>query len=293
LILYPDEILTAKKLDGLLVSQSVKNELMVELLRLSESNVYPCLATILIGNDPASISYINNKQKTAKSIGIKTLDYRLSENTDQNDLSGLINKLNKDKDVHGILIQLPLQKHLDKFDVLNLIDPNKDVDGLTFLNSGLLLNNKSKLIPCTPLGVMTLFDYYNIDLDGATVAIINRSNLVGKPLSSLLLERNSTVITCHSRTKNLEELLQHSDIVITAVGNRDKFKLTKNMVKENSVIVDVGTSRVNGKLLGDVDFDDVKEKVSYITPVPGGVGPMTIAMLLKNTVQAAKIINSF
>ncbi len=293
MILYPDEILTAKKLDGLLVSQSVKNELMVELLRLSESNVYPCLATILIGNDPASISYINNKQKTAKSIGIKTLDYRLSENTDQNDLSGLINKLNKDKDVHGILIQLPLQKHLDKFDVLNLIDPNKDVDGLTFLNSGLLLNNKSKLIPCTPLGVMTLFDYYNIDLDGATVAIINRSNLVGKPLSSLLLERNSTVITCHSRTKNLEELLQHSDIVITAVGNRDKFKLTKNMVKENSVIVDVGTSRVNGKLLGDVDFDDVKEKVSYITPVPGGVGPMTIAMLLKNTVQAAKIINSF
>ncbi|MBA3977455.1 MAG: bifunctional 5,10-methylenetetrahydrofolate dehydrogenase/5,10-methenyltetrahydrofolate cyclohydrolase [Nitrosopumilus sp.] len=285
--------MTAKKLDGLLVSQSVKNELMVELLRLSESNVYPCLATILIGNDPASISYINNKQKTAKSIGIKTLDYRLSENTDQNDLSGLINKLNKDKDVHGILIQLPLQKHLDKFDVLNLIDPNKDVDGLTFLNSGLLLNNKSKLIPCTPLGVMTLFDYYNIDLDGATVAIINRSNLVGKPLSSLLLERNSTVITCHSRTKNLEELLQHSDIVITAVGNRDKFKLTKNMVKENSVIVDVGTSRVNGKLLGDVDFDDVKEKVSYITPVPGGVGPMTIAMLLKNTVQAAKIINSF
>ncbi len=293
MILYPDEILTAKKLDGLLVSQSVKNELMVELLRLSESNVYPCLATILIGNDPASISYINNKQKTAKSIGIKTLDYRLSENTDQNDLSGLINKLNKDKDVHGILIQLPLQKHLDKFDVLNLIDPNKDVDGLTFLNSGLLLNNKSKLIPCTPLGVMTLFDYYNIDLDGATVAIINRSNLVGKPLSSLLLERNSTVITCHSRTKNLEELLQHSDIVITAVGNRDKFKLTKNMVKENSVIVDVGTSRVNGKLLGDVDFDDVKEKVSYITPVPGGVGPMTIAMHLKNTVQAAKIINSF
>ncbi len=284
--------MTAKKLDGLLVSQSVKNELMVELLRLNESNVYPCLATILVGNDPASISYINNKQKTAKSIGIKTLDYRLSDNTDQNDLSGLINKLNKDRDVHGILIQLPLQKQLDKFEVLNLVDPNKDVDGLTFLNSGLLLNNKSKLIPCTPLGVMTLFDYYSIDLDGATVAIINRSNLVGKPLSSLLLERNSTVIICHSRTKNLDELLQHSDIVITAVGNRDKFRLTKNMVKENSVIVDVGASRVDGKLLGDVDFDDVKEKVSYITPVPGGVGPMTIAMLLKNTVQAAKIINS-
>jgi len=285
--------LTAKILDGLLVSQSIKNELADEILKLNESNVYPCLATILVGNDPASISYINNKQKTAKSVGIKTLDYRLNENIGHNDLSGLIDKLNKDKDVHGILIQLPLQKHLDKFVILNLVDPNKDVDGLTFLNSGLLLNNKSKLIPCTPLGVMTLIDYYNIGLDGATVSIINRSNLVGKPLSSLLLERNSTVIICHSHTKNLDKHLQYSDIIITAVGNRTKFKLTKDMVKDNSVIVDVGTSRVDGKLLGDVDFDDVKEKASYITPVPGGVGPMTIAMLLRNTVQAAKIINSF
>jgi methylenetetrahydrofolate dehydrogenase (NADP+)/methenyltetrahydrofolate cyclohydrolase len=285
--------LTAKILDGLLVSQSIKNKLADEILKLNESDVYPCLATILVGNDPASISYINNKQKTAKSVGIKTLDYRLNENISHNDLSGLIDKLNKDNDVHGILIQLPLQKHLDKFVILNLVDPNKDVDGLTFLNSGLLLNNKSKLIPCTPLGVMTLFDYYNINLDGSTVSIINRSNLVGKPLSSLLLERNSTVIICHSHTKNLNKHLQYSDIVITAVGNRTKFKLTKNMVKENSIIVDIGTSRVNDKLLGDVDFDDVKEKASYITPVPGGVGPMTIAMLLRNTVQAAKIINSF
>ncbi|MEJ7642142.1 MAG: tetrahydrofolate dehydrogenase/cyclohydrolase catalytic domain-containing protein [Candidatus Nitrosocosmicus sp.] len=285
--------MTAKILDGLLVSQSIKNELAGEILKLNESNIYPCLATILVGNDPASISYINNKQKTAKSVGIKTLDYRLNENISHNDLSGLIDKLNKDKDVHGILIQLPLQKHLDKFVILNLVDPNKDVDGLTSLNSGLLLNNKSKLIPCTPLGVISLIDYYNIDLDGAIVSIINRSNLVGKPLSSLLLDRNSTVIICHSHTKNLDKHLQHSDIVITAVGNRNKFILTKNMVKDNSIIVDIGTSRVNGKLLGDVDFDDVKEKASYITPVPGGVGPMTIAMLLRNTVQAAKIINSF
>ncbi len=285
--------MTAKILDGLLVSQSIKNKLADEILKLNKSDIYPCLATILIGNDPASISYINNKQKTAKSVGIKTLDYRLNENISHNDLSSLIDKLNKDNDVHGILIQLPLQKHLDKFVILNLVDPNKDVDGLTFLNSGLLLNNKSKLIPCTPLGVMTLFDYYNIDLDGSTVSIINRSNLVGKPLSSLLLEKNSTVIICHSHTKNLDKHLQYSDIIITAVGNRTKFKLTKNMVKENSIIVDIGTSRVKGKLLGDVDFDDVKEKASYITPVPGGVGPMTIAMLLRNTVQAAKIINSF
>ena len=285
--------MTAKILDGLLVSQTIKNKLVEEILKLNEGDVYPCLATILVGDDPASISYINNKQKTAKSVGIKTLDYRLNETISLNDLSRLIDKLNKDNDVHGILIQLPLQKHLDKFVILNLVDPNKDVDGLTFLNSGLLMNNKSKLIPCTPLGVMTLFDHYNIELDGSTVSIINRSNLVGKPLSSLLLERNSTVIICHSHTKNLDKHLQHSDIVITAVGNRTKFKLTKNMVKENSIIVDIGTSRVNGKLLGDVDFDDVKEKVSFITPVPGGVGPMTIAMLLNNTVQAAKTINSF
>ncbi len=285
--------MTAKILDGLLVSQTIKNKLVDEILKLNEGDVYPCLATILVGNDPASISYINNKQKTAKSVGIKTLDYRLNETISLNDLSRLIDKLNKDNDVHGILIQLPLQKHLDKFVILNLVDPNKDVDGLTFLNSGLLLNNRSKLIPCTPLGVMTLFDYYNIDLEGSTVSIINRSNLVGKPLSSLLLERNSTVVICHSHTKNLEKHLQCSDIIITAVGNRSKFKLTKNMVKENSIIVDIGASRVNGKLLGDVDFDDVKEKASYITPVPGGVGPMTIAMLLRNTVQAAKTINSF
>lgn len=285
--------MTAKILDGLLVSQTIKNKLVGEILKLNEGDVYPCLATILVGNDPASISYINNKQKTAKSVGIKTLDYRLNETISLNDLSRLIHKLNKDNDVHGILIQLPLQKHLDKFVILNLVDPNKDVDGLTFLNSGLLMNNKSKLIPCTPLGVMTLFDHYNIELDGSTVSIINRSNLVGKPLSSLLLERNSTVIICHSHTKNLDKHLQHSDIVITAVGNRTKFKLTKNMVKENSIIVDIGTSRVNGKLLGDVDFDDVKEKASFITPVPGGVGPMTIVMLLRNTVQAAKTINLF
>ena len=284
--------MTAKILNGLLVSQSVKSNLVDEILQLNKAKVYPCLATILVGNDPASISYINNKQKTAKSIGIKTLDYRLDDNTKQNDLANLINELNNDNDVHGILVQLPLPKHIDKYFVLNLIDHRKDVDGLTALNSGLLLNNKSQLIPCTPLGIMTLIDFYNVGLDGATVAIINRSNLVGKPLCSLLLERNSTVVVCHSHTRNLDQILLHADVIITAVGNRSKFKLTKNMVKENSVIIDVGTSRVNGKLLGDVDFDDVRVKASYITPVPGGVGPMTIAMLLKNTVQAARILNT-
>ena len=284
--------MTAKILDGLLVSHSIKNELKNEISMLYKNNIYPCLATILIGEDPPSISYINNKQKTANLIGIKTLDYRLDGNITQQELSDIIYKLNNDKEVHGILIQLPLNKHLDKFQVLNLIDPNKDVDGLTSLNSGLLTNNRAQLIPCTPMGVMEMFKYYNIDLDGSIVSIVNRSNLVGKPLSTLLLEKNSTVIVCHSHTKNLDHLLQYSDIIITAVGDRQKFKLTKNMVKENSIVIDIGTSRFEGKLLGDVDFEEVKEKVAYITPVPGGIGPMTITMLLKNTVKAAKILNS-
>lgn len=278
-------------MDGILVSNVVKDKLKTEIYLLSEYGVYPCLATILVGNDPASITYINNKQKTAKSIGIRTLDYRLDEKTSQGELSELVKKLNDDKNVHGILIQLPLKEHLDKFYILNLIDPCKDVDGLTFVNSGLLQNDRPKLVPCTPMGVMELLNFYNINLDGIIVSIINRSSLVGKPLSSLLLKKNSTVIICHSRTKNLDKLLKTSDMIITAIGNRNNFELNGDMVKENSIIIDIGTSRVNGKLLGDVDFDTVKEKADYITPVPGGVGPMTISMLLKNTVKAAKLLN--
>jgi methylenetetrahydrofolate dehydrogenase (NADP+)/methenyltetrahydrofolate cyclohydrolase len=284
--------LTAKIIDGILVSNSIKNELKKEVSWLAEKSVYPCLATILVGNDPASVSYINNKQKSANSIGIRTLDYRLDEKTSQNELSELVKQLNDDKNVHGILIQLPLKDHLDKFYILNLINPYKDVDGLTFINSGLLQNDRPKLIPCTPMGVMELLRYYNIELDGLTVSIINRSNLVGKPLSSLLLEKNSTIIICHSHTKNLENLLKCSDMIITGIGNRNNFTLTDNMVKEDSIIIDIGTSRRNGKLLGDVDFENVKEKAAYITPVPGGVGPMTITMLLKNTIKAAKLLNS-
>src|SRR6476620_10389950 len=249
-------------MDGILVSQSIMKSLKNEISELSKHNVYPCLATILVGNDAASVSYINNKQKTANSIGIKTFDYRLDEEISQQDLTTLVHKLNDDNNVHGILIQLPLKEHLDKFEVLNLIRPEKDVDGLTFINCGLLFNNKPKLIPCTPIGVMELLNFYNIQLDGKVVSIINRSNLVGKPLSTLLLEKNSTVIICHSHTKNIISILQSSDVII------------------------------NGKLLGDVDFENVKDKVSYITPVPGGVGPMTITMLLKNTIRAAKILNS-
>jgi methylenetetrahydrofolate dehydrogenase (NADP+)/methenyltetrahydrofolate cyclohydrolase len=280
--------LTAKIIDGLAVSNHIKNGLKNEISELRNKAVTPCLATILIGSDPPSLVYINNKQKAANSIGIRTLDYRLHTTISQTELIRLIEKLNLDSAVHGILIQLPLPDHLDKHKVINMVDPKKDVDGLTFINSGLLLNDKTNLIPCTPLGIMELFRFYEIQLDGTNVLIINRSNLVGKPLASLLLSKNSTVTISHSHTNNLKFFSQNADIVITAVGNRDSFVLTPDMVKNGATIVDVGTNRVDGKLCGDVEFERVREKASYITPVPGGVGPMTICMLLRNTVEASK-----
>jgi methylenetetrahydrofolate dehydrogenase (NADP+) / methenyltetrahydrofolate cyclohydrolase len=283
--------LTAKIIDGLAVSNHIKNGLKNEISELRTKGIIPCLATILIGSDPPSMVYINNKQKDANSIGIRTLDYRLDTNISQIDLIRLIEKLNLDSTVHGILIQLPLPDHLDKYQVINLVDPKKDVDGLTFINSGLLLNDKTNLIPCTPLGIMELFRFYKIQLHGKNVLIINRSNLVGKPLASLLLSKNSTVTISHSHTNNLKFFSQNADIVITAVGNRNSFVLTPDMVKNGATIIDVGTNRVDGKLCGDVEFERVREKVGYITPVPGGVGPMTICMLLRNTVEASKLQN--
>lgn len=283
------DILTAKIIDGLAVSNHIKNSLKNEISGLVTQGMIPCLATILIGSDPPSLVYINNKQKAANSIGIRTLDYRFDADISQTELIRLIERLNLDPTVHGILIQLPLPDHLDKYHVINMVDPKKDVDGLTFINSGLLLNNKTNLIPCTPLGIMELFRFYEIQLDGANVLIVNRSNLVGKPLASLLLSKNSTVTISHSRTKNLKFFSQNADIIVTAVGNRDSFVLTDDMVKNGAIIIDVGTNRVDGKLCGDVDFEKVKEKARYITPVPGGVGPMTICMLLRNTVEASKV----
>jgi len=283
--------LTAKIIDGLIVSQKVKQDLKVQIDKLAQEDIIPCLATILVGEDPPSMVYVNNKQKSANSIGIKTLDHRLDNTVSEYELVQLIQKLNFDTSVHGILLQLPLPGHLDKYTIINKIDPKKDVDGLTFVNAGLLLSNRARLIPCTPLGIMKLFDYYNIDLDGSNVLIINRSNLVGKPLVSLLLEKNATVSVAHTHTKDLSNYSKNADIVITGVGKRESFTLTAEMIKDDSTIIDVGTNRLNGKLCGDVDFQNVKEKASYITPVPGGVGPMTICMLLKNTVEASKIFD--
>lgn len=281
--------MTAKIIDGLTVSQYIKERLKIEIEDLIKLGKTPCLATILTGDDPPSIIYVNNKQKSANSIGIKTLDYRLDKSVSEKELIQIIEKLNSDPAVHGILLQLPLPDHLDENKVINKIDPSKDVDGLTFVNAGLLISNHAKLIPCTPLGIMELLHYYDLNLDGLSVLIINRSNLVGKPLVSLLLEKNATVTVAHTHTKDLAHFSQHADIIITAVGKRESFILTAEMIKEGAIIIDVGTNRVNGKLCGDIDFDKVKKKAGYVTPVPGGVGPMTICMLLKNTVEASKL----
>ncbi|MEW5841441.1 bifunctional 5,10-methylenetetrahydrofolate dehydrogenase/5,10-methenyltetrahydrofolate cyclohydrolase [Nitrososphaera sp.] len=281
----------AKIISGLEVSAAVKERVKKaadELVRTT--GVQPCLATVLVGDDPASATYVGSKQKTAKELGIATRDHRLAATFKQHELLELIDLLNRDPQVHGILVQLPLPAHIDEFSVINAISPLKDVDGLTPYSAGMLQNGKAHLKPCTPSGVMELLDYYNIDPAGMDAVIINRSNLVGKPLVFMLLERNATVTVCHSRTKDLEKKLQSADLVITAVGNRQRFTLTADMVKEGAVVIDVGTSRHQGKLAGDVDFASVREKASWITPVPGGVGPMTIAMLMRNTVSAASAI---
>lgn len=281
--------MTGQIIDGLRVAADVKKRVKSAVSNLKEQGVNPCLATVLVGDDAASATYVKNKHYAAKEVGIITRDHRLSSNFSQNELLELIYLLNTDPQVHGILIQLPLPNNIDEFTIINALSPAKDVDGLTPFNAGMLLNSKALLKPCTPSGVIELLDYYGINIGGTDAIIINRSNLVGKPLTLLLLERDASVTVCHSKTKNLAEKLVKSDIVISAVGNRDRFTLTGDMIKPGSVIIDIGITRIKGKLAGDVDFQSVKEKSSWITPVPGGVGPMTVAMLLKNTVTSASM----
>ena len=281
--------MVGQKIDGIEVSNAVKDILKNAVEKLSSENVVPCLATVLVGDDPASATYVKNKHIACEKIGIKTKDHKLSANTTQEELDGIIDKLNSDKDVHGILVQLPLPKQLDEFTTISRISPIKDVDGLTPQNVGLLSIGKSILKPCTPSGIMEMFYYYKINLEGKNVVMINRSNLIGKPLYHLLLQNNATVISCHSKTNNLNQFCKNADVIITAVGDRSKFKLTSDMIKQDSIVIDVAISRYEGKLVGDADYDDVIQKASWVTPVPGGVGPMTVAMLLKNTVTAASI----
>lgn len=277
------------KIDGKVIAQSVKERVKKAAEELRMQGIDPCLATVLIGDDPASATYVRNKHKACEEVGIATKDHKLDANITQSELTEIIDSLNSDSSVHGILVQLPLPKQLDEFATTSRISPIKDVDGLTPHNAGLLAMKKAVLVACTPSGIMEMFDFHGIDLEGKNIVLINRSNLVGKPLYHLLLEKNATVITCHSKTKNLMELCQAADIIITAVGDRNKFTLTPEMIKEGAVVIDVAISRLQGKLVGDSDYDQIIQKASFATPVPGGVGPMTVAMLLKNTITAASL----
>ena len=281
--------MVARIIDGKVVAEDVKARVKKAVDELKASRVQPCLATVLVGDDPASATYVGSKQKDAKEVGILTRDHRLAATFKQSELVELVQLLNNDPAVHGVLVQLPLPSHIDEIEIINVLSPLKDVDGLTPYNAGMLQNGMALLKPCTPSGVIELLDYYKIDVSGMDAVIVNRSNLVGKPLTFLLLERNATVTVCHSKTKDLDKKLRNADLVATAVGNRQRFTLTADMIKEGAVIIDVGTASVGGKLTGDADFDSVKQKASWITPVPGGVGLMTRAMLLKNTVSAASI----
>lgn len=281
--------MTGQKIDGIEVARDVKQRVASAVAELKKDGTEPCLATVLVGDDPASASYVTSKQKDCAEVGIATKDHRLPQKFSQAELESLVDLLNRDSTVHGILVQLPLPDDLDEFAIINRISPVKDVDGLTPYNIGLLSSGRALLKPCTPSGIMELFDHYNIGLSGKNVAIINRSNLVGKSLYHLMLERDATVTTCHSKTHDIKRLCLGADIIVTAVGNRVRFTLTQDMVSDGAVVIDVGTSRLDGKLVGDVDYDNVIKKASYATPVPGGVGPMTRAMLLKNTVTAASI----
>ena len=280
-----------KVIDGKDIAAKLRKRVASAVINLNNKNIYPGLATILVGNDPASKVYVNNKSKLAEEIGIKSFQYNFESTVIESDLIKLINKLNNDAEVDGILIQLPLPKHLNTDLILDTVSPNKDVDGFNTVNAGNLYLNKKSIIPCTPLGCLIMLYSLNRPLNGLRAVIIGRSNIVGKPMSQLLLRENCTVTIVHSQTRNIENIVKEADIVVAAVGIANYVK--ESWIKSGSIVLDVGINRVirNGKtkLLGDVDFDKIVKKVSAISPVPGGVGPMTIACLLMNTVIQCSI----
>lgn len=277
-------------IDGRLVSSAVKERVTKEVKELNQKGISVCLAVILVGNDSASQIYVSNKKKACEQLGIISKEYLLPETTTQEELLSLVKELNNDASVNGILCQLPLPEGLDEKAVIAAINPEKDVDAFHPVNVGKIMIGDYDFLPCTPAGVMEMLSYYNIDICGKECVVIGRSNIVGKPMGMLLLHKNGTVTICHSRTKNLAEVTQKADILVAAVG-KAKF-VTADMVKDGAVVIDVGMNRADGKLCGDVDFDAVSQKASYITPVPGGVGPMTIAVLMQNTLTAAKRQNN-
>lgn len=274
-------------IDGKAISAKVKEEVKNEAAQLTEKGVIPCLAVILVGDDKASQTYVNSKEKACKACGIRSLKYTLEANTSESALIDLIQSLNENDEVDGILVQLPLPKHIDENKILEKISCEKDVDGFHAVNVGRLVSGLDGFVPCTPCGIMRLFKEYGIEVSGKNAVVIGRSNIVGKPMANLLLNANATVTVTHSKTQNLAKITKDADIIVVAIGKPNFLKA--DMVKNDTVVIDVGINRLeNNKLVGDVDFENVANKCSFITPVPGGVGPMTIAMLLKNTIKSAK-----
>ena len=278
-----------KLISGKEVSTSIRAKIKEEAQKLRDDyGIQPGLAVILVGNDPASQIYVRNKQKACEEVGFHAFEYRLNENSTQEQLLDLIGVLNKDNKGHGILVQLPLPDHIDPQTVINTISPEKDVDAFHPINVGKIMLGDYEFLPCTPAGVMELIDSTGVEISGKNCVVVGRSNIVGKPMAMLLLHRNATVTICHSRTKNLAEVCAGADILVSAVGKAHF--ITADMVKEGAMVIDVGMNHdENGKLCGDVEFSTVEPKASYITPVPGGVGPMTITMLMKNTLRAAEL----
>jgi methylenetetrahydrofolate dehydrogenase (NADP+)/methenyltetrahydrofolate cyclohydrolase len=276
----------AKILSGKELSEKLLIKQAEEVAQLKQKGIVPGLVVILVGEDPASQIYVRNKMRACEKVGIYSETIRLEENTSEEKLIEIIDKLNSDEKINGILVQLPLPRHINEQNVLMRILPEKDVDGFHIANAGKLFTGQKSMLPCTPKGIMYMLDDAKIVFEGKNAVVIGRSNIVGKPIAMLLLNRNCTVTICHSRTQNLSEFTKHADILVAAVG-KAKF-VTADMVKKGAVVVDVGINRVDGKVVGDVDFEPVSEVAGYITPVPGGVGKMTISMLIQNTIEAAK-----
>ncbi|HRZ95030.1 MAG TPA: bifunctional methylenetetrahydrofolate dehydrogenase/methenyltetrahydrofolate cyclohydrolase FolD [Candidatus Moranbacteria bacterium] len=279
--------MSAKILDGKKLASEIKEELKIEIAQLKKTGIAPGLVVILVGDDPASKIYVDNKKKACEEMEINSQVFEMPECTTEEELLKLIQKLNADEKTHGILVQLPLPKHIDEGKIIESIDPKKDVDCFHPENVGKLSIGIGKLLPCTPAGIMEILKRNNIEISGRECVVAGKSNIVGKPMAMMFLEENATVIVAHIKTENLGEITKRADILVTAVGKAGLIK--KDMIKKGVVVVDVGMNRLsNGKLVGDADFENVKEIASAITPVPGGVGPMTVAMLMKNTVETAK-----
>lgn len=277
----------AEIIDGKALAKKIRMELKEEVEKLKKKNIFPKLAVIMVGEDKASKVYVRNKSKACEEIGVEYEEFLLKDDTKMEDLLNLIEELNNRPDINGILLQSPIPKHLDINKAFNKINYRKDVDGFNPVNVGKLVIGEDCFISCTPFGVMKMLEEYGIEIEGKNAVVVGRSNIVGKPLAQCLLKKNATVTICHSRTKNIHEITNNADILVAALGKPKYIK--ENMVKEGAVVIDIGINRGDdGKLVGDVDFENVSKKASYITPVPGGVGPMTIAMLMNNVVKAAK-----